>query len=162
MAIRAAGTAAAAGVKAGRAGIMSSVKAVQTGGVKALMRPLPLAMAGAAAGAVIAPSGYRAQGAAIGAGLGFSYPIGKKILGGWNALGHVPGAQSGALIAAAAVPVAASVAFGHGEPEGGGVAMPGVGGTMDYAPMSGNMQDRMFAMNATGDLVLGLHGRQHG
>jgi hypothetical protein len=73
-----------------------------------------------------------------------------------------PGLQTGAIIAASAVPLAASVAFGKDTPEGSANAIPGIGATIDYAPLSGNMQDRMFAMNASGDITLGLNNRRHG
>ena len=124
--------------------------------------PFVFAAAGAGVGYMVAPEGQKAKGVMMGAGFGLMVPTGIGVYKGYNALGKVPGAQNTAFIAAAAVPLAAQVAFGHGKPEASAYAVPGVGGTIDYEPLSEGMADRMTAMNASGDIVLGLNGRRHG
>jgi hypothetical protein len=161
--VRGAGVAVTGSERIGRAAIMNKVSAVRSQGFKALMKPGTLMLGGAVAGAAIAPEGHRTQGAMIGAGTGLAAIPAMKLYKGASMLGKVPGAQTAMLMAAAAGTIAASAVLGKGGPfEAGGVGEFSPGGTIDYAPMSGNMQDRMFAMNASGDIVLGLHGRQHG
>lgn len=156
------------GIRLGVGSKMSSFKSISASkgyaeaARKTFLRPGTLAVAGAVVGASVAPPGSRTAGATIGAGLGFASIPALKLYKGFEHMGRVPGAQTGALIAAAAVPVAAMGVFGNGTPEGEGIATPGIGGTMDYTPLKGNMAERMLAMNATGDIVMGLHGRQHG
>jgi|SRR5208283_3862462 len=124
--------------------------------------PLMTMAAGAGIGYMVAPEGQKAKGAAIGAGLGLMTPAAVSMYHGYNALGRVPGGQNALFIAAAAIPLAAQVAFGHGKPEATASAVPGLGSTIDYEPLSEDMSDRMTAMNASGDIVLGLNGRRHG
>lgn len=162
VALRGAGQLASSAASIGKMAVTGKAADIRRIGLKALTKPGTLMLGGAIAGAAIAPSGYKAQGAMIGGAAGLAYKPAVGLFKGYQALGRVPGAQTTALLAAAAAPVAASAMFGAGAPEGEGFAVPGMGGTMDYEPMSGNMQDKMFAMNATGDVVLGLHGRQHG
>jgi hypothetical protein len=131
-------------------------------GLAPLTNPGTLALGGAAIGAMVAPSGHRMKSAAVGAGVGFAAMPAMQMMKGWKALGNVYGGQTTALIAAAAVPVAASAMFGKATPDGSANAAFGAGGITDYSPSSDDMRDRMYAMNASGDLVLGLHGRQHG
>lgn len=158
--IRAVGVGAAGGERIGKAAIARRIAAVKSQGWKAMMKPGTLAIAGAAAGAAIAGPGHRTQGAILGGGLGFAALPAKGLYKGFSALGKIPGVQTTALIAAASVPVAAGVMFGGQEPSA--MAMPGIGGTIDYTPIDGGMKDRMIALNASGDIVLGLHGRSHG
>lgn len=161
--LRGIGAGASGGYKIGKAGVDARIAAVKAQGWKAMMKPGTLALAGAAAGAAIAPPGYRTQGALIGGGLGLASLPAKSLYKGWNALGKVPGGHTAALITAAAAPVAAGVAFGLNQPETSAAALPGGSpGIIDYTPIEGGMKDRMIAMNASGDLVLGLHGRSHG
>jgi len=160
--IRGAGAIAGAGGKISKLGITGKIANLRTNGIEALMRPGTLMVGGAVAGAALAPKGHRMQGAAIGAGVGLAARPAMAIFKGYGALGKIPGAQTAALIGAATLPLAASVAFGKGTPDGSGNANSGMGGTLDYNPSSDNMRDRMLAMNASGDIVLGLHGRQHG
>lgn len=157
MAIRGAGMVASAGEKLGRYAITSKMAQVQKQGWRALTKPGSLMVGGAVAGGMVAG----APGAAIGAGIGLAARPLKGVWSGYEALGKVPGAQTGAIIAASAVPLAAGVAFGTGAPEAEAQAMPGPMG-IDYTPIDGGMKNRMIAMNASGDIVLGLHGRQHG
>lgn len=131
-------------------------------GFSPLMKPGSLMVGGAIAGSMIAPPGSKGIGAAIGGTLGLGALPGMKLYRGYENLGFVPGGQTGSLIAAAAIPVAAAGVFGNGTPEAEGAAIPGLGGEIDYQPIDGGMRDRMTAMNANGDIVLGLHGRQHG
>jgi len=160
--IRGAGVGASGGYKIGKAGVEARIAAVKAQGWKAMMKPGTLALAGAAAGAAIAPPGYRGAGALVGGGLGLAALPARSLYRGWNALGHVPGAQTGALITAATIPVAAGAAFGLNQPDTTAAALPGGSpGIIDYTPMDGGMKDRMIAMNASGDIVLGLHGRAH-
>jgi hypothetical protein len=161
-AMRGVGIAAAGGERIGRAAITSKIAQYQKVGWKTLMKPGTLAIGGALAGAAIAPTGYKSQGALLGAGLGFVARPAMSMYKGFEALGKVPGAQTGAMIAIASIPVAAAGAFGHKTPDTEAMATPAVGGTMDYTPLEGGMKDRMTALNASGDIVLGLHGRQHG
>lgn len=165
-ALRGAGAMGAAGEGIGKMALTGKAAEMKALGAKnswkALMKPGTLALAGAAAGAAIAPPGHRGTGALVGAGLGFAAKPAMSMYKGYEKLGNVYGAQTTAIMAAATVPLAASVMFGHATPTATGSAVPGIGGTIDYEPMSGNMQDRMVAMNATGDIVLGLNGRRHG
>jgi hypothetical protein len=118
--------------------------------------------AGAGLGYMVAPEGHKAQGMTVGAGLGLLTPAAIKAYGGFEKLSQIPGGRMGLYLTAAAIPLAAQVAFGHGKPEATASAVPGIGGTMDYEPLSGDMADRMTAMNASGEIVLGLNGRRHG
>ena len=124
--------------------------------------PFATAGIGAAAGYAIAPEGHKMQGLAIGAGIGVATPYALGAYRGFEAVSKLPGGTTGLLIAGASVPLAAMVATGYGPPASAGAAVPGVGGTIDYEPMEGDMRDRMTAMNASGDIVLGLNGRRHG
>jgi len=124
--------------------------------------PLMTMAAGAGVGYMVAPEGQKAKGAAIGAGLGLMTPAVVGAYQGFEKLGKVPGGRMGLYLTAAAIPLAAQVAFGHGKPEAAASAVPGIGGTIDYEPLSEDMSDRMTAMNASGDIVLGLNGRRHG
>lgn len=155
------GVAAGAEKIAGKA-VRSKVAAVQKTGYKALLKPGSLMVGGAIAGATLAPDGHKTQGALAGAGIGLFAKPAISAYHGFEGLAKVPGLQTGVLLAAAAVPVAAVGVFGKGTPENEGSAIPGVGGTMDYEPLSGSMADKMVAMNASGDVVLGAHGRRHG
>lgn len=146
----------------GRKAITSKMSAYKTQGYKAFMKPGTLALGGALAGAALAPSGSRLMGAAIGGGLGFAAMPAIKGYKAFDALGYVPGAQTGALIAAATVPVAAGAIFGRGASEAEANAIPGLGAQMDYQPLDGGMRNRAIAMNASGDIVLGLNNRKHG
>lgn len=161
IALRGAGGVASGIEMIGKAQIGSKVDKFRAKGFKSLLTPGILAIAGASIGAAVAPDGHRTQGAMIGAGLGLAALPVKKIVSGYNTLEKIPGAQTTALIAAAAIPVVASAAFGHGLPEGGGNAVYGEGSTIDYEPLSGSMRDKMYAMNATGDVVFGLNNRRH-
>jgi len=129
---------------------------------KALMHPGFLALAGAGVGAAVAPEGHRMQGAAIGAGLGFMTMPVYHMAQGWKVLGNIPGAKTSTLIAAAALPVLGSAIVGRTLPETTATAIPGLGAQMDYEPLEGDMKSRMTALNASGDIVLGLHNRKHG
>ena len=161
--VKGAGGLATVSERAGRAAVMNKVSAVQSQGFKALMKPGTLMLGGAIAGAAIAPKGHRTTGAMIGAGVGFAAIPAMNLYKGAKMIGKVPGATTATLMAASAGAIAASAVLGNGGPfQAGSVGEPVPGGMIDYAPMSGNMQDRMFAMNASGDIVLGLHGRQHG
>lgn len=157
MALRGAGVVASAGERVGRYAVTNKIAQVKKIGWKALTKPGSLMVGGAAIGGMVGG----APGAAIGAGIGLAARPLKGIWTGYEALGKVPGAQTGAIIAAATVPIAAGVMFGQGTPEAEAAAMPGPMG-IDYTPLEGGMKDRMIAMNASGDIVLGLHGRQHG
>jgi hypothetical protein len=153
-------------------GIRNKIEGVQAGikkfgpwspkSYKTLMTPGFLGLAGAGIGAAIAPEGHRMQGAMIGGGIGFISPAIRNLWRGYSTLEKIPGAQTGALIAAASIPLAASAVFGRTKPEAVGFAIPGVGAQMDYEPLEGDMKNRMTAMNASGDIVLGLHNRKHG
>jgi hypothetical protein len=129
---------------------------------KALMTPGFLGLAGAAVGAAVAPPGYKMTGAMVGGGLGFAAMPFRSLYRGFTALEAVPGAQTGALITAATIPIAASAMFGRTRPETVGTAVPGLGAQVDYEPLEGDMKSRMTAMNASGEIVLGLHNRKHG
>lgn len=161
--VRGAGLVAQAGERIGRGAITRKVMAVKNKGIKQLFRPGMLTIAGAAAGAYMAPPGNKTAGAMIGGGLGLATIPAMKLYKGYEALGKIPGGQTSLLLAAAAVPVAAGIIGSRGiPPESQGVAYPGPGGIIDYKPLSTGMQDRMTAMNASGDIVLGLHNRQNG
>jgi len=161
-ALRGAGKATEAAFSMGKSAVTSKAAQVQKIGYKAFMKPGTLMLGGAVAGAALAPSGHKTQGAMLGAGLGLAYKPAMGIIKGFNTLEHIPGAQTTALIAAATVPVVAAGIFGSGTPDASGGAVPGIGGTMDYTPLEGGMKDRMVAMNASGEVVLGLNGRRHG
>src|SRR5208337_4319577 len=72
--------------------------------------------AGAGVGYMVAPEGQKAKGAAIGAGLGLMTPAAIGAYQGFEKLGKVPGGRMGLYLTAAAIPLAAQVAFGHGKP----------------------------------------------
>ncbi len=162
MLLRAAGHGTEAMTSIGRAVVTNKFSEVKLQGLKALMKPGTLMLGGAAAGAIIAPEGHKTQGALIGGGLGLAARPVKGFLNAWNAMGNVKGLQTVALLTTSAVAVSAAGIFSRGTVEGQGATTSGIGGTIDYEPLSGSMKDRMLAMNATGDIVLGLHGRQHG
>lgn len=161
-AIRGFGHVASGAERVGTYAFKNKMAALKTQGAKALWKPGTLALGGAALGAALAPQGYGLQGAAVGAGVGFAAIPATKLYKGFEALGKVPGGQTTALLAAAAVPVAAAAVFGQQTPESEAAAVQGIGGTVDYSPLSGSMADRMIAMNASGDIVLGLNGQRHG
>lgn len=162
MVLRGAGDVAAGAGRLTKAGLVSKYSELRGTGFKALMRPGTLALAGAAAGAAIAPSGSRTQGAMIGAAAGLAIGPVKNIYKGYTALGKVPGLQTAALVGLSAATITAAGMFTRPVPQASAAAMRGEGEVIDYTPMSGNMQDRMAAINATGDIVLGLNGRKHG
>lgn len=127
-----------------------------------LSKPHMLGLLGAGAGALIAPDGHKMQGAIAGAGIGyFSGPI-MSTYKSYEKLGAFPGAKSAALITAAGIPVMASAILGNNDPVEatavGNMTPMGIG----YQPGSESMKDRVTAMNASGDIVLGLHNRAHG
>jgi hypothetical protein len=165
-AIRGIGAGATAGGNLGKYAGAKEFTALKAGfkaeGFKGLMRPFPLAVGGAIAGAAIAGPDNRLQGAAIGAGIGFAAMPVKKVFSAYGALGHVPGAKTAVLATAAAGAVIAGSIIRNPEPQAGAYATPGIGGTIDYEPISSGMQDRMYAMNASGDITLGLNNRRHG
>jgi hypothetical protein len=160
--VRGLGRVATGGISGGKIGIAGKYNAIQREGFSALMKPGTLMLGGAAIGAAVAPTGHRKQGALIGAGLGYGFIPGRALYKGYSTLGNIPGAQTTALMTAAAGTIAASSMFGNASPSAESTGLNNEEGTIDYKPISGNMRDRMLAMNASGDLVLGLHGRQHG
>ena len=155
--IRAAGSVTSGATRIGKSVVASKIAEVQARGLVALTRPGTLMIAGAGVGAAIGGP----TGAAVGAGIGLGVRPIKSLWSGYEALGRIPGGQTGALIAASTLPIAAGAAFGLRSPETEAAAMPGPLG-MDYEPIQTGMRDRMIAMNASGDIVMGLNGRRHG
>lgn len=160
--LRGAGVVASAGERVGKAAITSKFNAIKHEGFRAFMHPGTLMLGGAAIGAAVAPEGHRTQGAMIGAGLGYGFIPARSIYRGYNNLGKVPGLQTASLVTAASGAVVAGSILRNPAPESSGRAVADVDSPIDYKPMSSNMRDRMMAMNASGDLVLGLNGRKHG
>jgi hypothetical protein len=127
--LRGAGKLAVGAETAGRAAITSKMAAIKSEGMlKALTKPGTLILGGAVAGAAIAPSGHRMQGAVVGAGVGYLAKPAMSLYKGYEGLGKIPGAQTGLLVAGAATAVAASVAFSQPTTEGGGSTAFGTGG----------------------------------
>lgn len=157
LAIRGAGVAATAGARVGRGIVASKIGQVQKQGWRALTKPGSLMVGGAVAGGIMGG----APGAVVGAGVGLAARPLKGLWTGYSALSKVPFGETGAIIAASTIPITAGVLMDRGTPETEAMAMPGPMG-IDYTPIEGGMKDRMTAMNASGDIVLGLHGRQHG
>lgn len=160
--LRGAGLVASGGTRVSKAALTGKFNAIKREGFGAFMHPGTLMLGGAAVGAAIAPEGHRSQGAMLGASLGFGFIPGRAIYRGYEHLGVLPGAKPAALVAAGSGAVIAGSIFGSPAAESSGTVMADVDGPIDYRPISDNMRDRMMAMNASGDLVLGLNGRKHG
>lgn len=134
----------------GAKGLMTAMSAFNTASNRMI--------AGAGVGALVAPRGHKLQGAGLGASIGLAGPSIYRAGSAWN---KIPSIGQSALLGSLAVPIA-----GYGIIKGAGslTSIAGVeeNGINSYQPMTNSMADRMNAMNASGDIVLGLHNRQHG
>lgn len=158
---RLAGRVAQAGTGIGRFAVTSKINAVQRSGFAALRTPGMFMLGGAFAGAMMAPPGSRGTGAIIGGGLGLATIPAMKLYSGYESMGGF--GKITTLAGVAGIPVAVGILGNRGiNPEAEAAAYPGPGATIDYTALDGGMNNRITAMNASGDIVLGLHGRQHG
>lgn len=126
---------------------------------KALFTVPIMAAAGAGIGAAVAPDGQRTRGAMLGAGIGMLAKPASMLWSGWEKAGEVPGLQT-AGIALAGASLAGAGAFMQMEPQAT-VAAGNTPAGPEYGPAGNSMNDRMAAINASGDIIFGLHGRRH-
>lgn len=121
-------------------------------------------LAGAGIGALVAPPGSRLQGAAIGAGVGVLGRMAMPAAIGYSKLGKVPllgtPAQA-ALLSSVGFPILAYGTFRTGAPASEVAGIENMGDTA-YQPMTSGVADRITAMSASGDIVMGLNNRRHG
>ena len=114
---------------------------------------VPIMMtAGAVTGGILAPSGQRMKGAALGAAAGLGVKAGYGIYRAYEAM---PGIGQAAMIAAGTAGVF-TVANALAPPQYGDIA--------EAPPMyeTAGIRGRMNNLNATGDVTLGLNNRRHG
>jgi hypothetical protein len=127
---------------------------------KAFLTPLTLGLVGAGVGAAVAPPGSTMMGAVLGGAAGAAIMPAKGLWTGYERLGKIPGAQTAALLSAA-VPVAMYGAFRDVGQQAGIAGVEGPEGPI-YQPMSSGVADRVAAMSASGEIVLGLNNRRRG
>jgi hypothetical protein len=117
---------------------------------------------GAAIGAAIgAANGDPVTGAAVGATAGLAARMAYGATDAWKKAGKIPLLRSAGVVGLSTMIFVGTQAMVDGEFAGEAGAIPDGMGGYEYGE-PGGLKSRMSAMNATGDLVLGLNNARHG